>query len=300
MKSLIKQVFYTSLLVISLIVILGFIIPFVAKQLSIYEITYTVVSSKSTIILIGVILHFLCGFYMFKTKLFQGTSIITVILVFLFFYIGFTSMIRISRGESLTYFELELSLIAGLILGYLLHKFKTIFQRVGSIIILVLLIAFTNYYTIPFTNQKGSYNNYDGKSNMRKVKYLALYNGKGEIKKIHNQESKIVVIDFWNNTCAICFKKFPKYIEFQKQYVNNPTIEIIALNVFEEKKEIIEGEKLLEQTKNQDLINYYISKDSISIFNVSRYPKVVVIKNNRITFEGNLETLLLYKDVYLE
>lgn len=300
MKSLIKYVFYTSLVVISLITILGFIIPFIAKQLSIYDITDAFVSSKSTIILIGIILHFFCGFFMFKTKLFNGARFITVIVVFLFFYIGFTSVIRILQGETLTYFELELSLIVGLILGYLLHKFNATSYKIGIISLLAIFIAFTNFFTIPITNQQASYKNYNGKSNMRKINNLVLYDGNGDLQKIYNQESKIVVIDFWNNTCAICFKKFPEFIKLQKRFQDIPNIEVIAMNVFKEKNEIIEGEKLLEKTKNQDLVNYYISKDSISVFNVSRYPKVVVIRNNRITFEGNLETLLLYENDFLD
>lgn len=105
-------------------------------------------------------------------------------------------------------------------------------------------------------------------------------------------EDKIVILDFWNTSCSVCFNEFPKMNVLYNKYKNDKKVLIVAINVpvnnedFKSRKESFENEKL-------DFKTLYTksTQDIQSLLNFNTYPNIIILKNNRIVFSGNIEPL---------
>jgi thiol-disulfide isomerase/thioredoxin len=104
-------------------------------------------------------------------------------------------------------------------------------------------------------------------------------------------KDKIIVLDFWTTSCAICFTKFPGLEETYLKYKNNPDVLIYAVNV------PLRNDKFDETTTILKKLGYTFPKiyatsakqveDSLKI---NAYPHLLIIKNGKIRFSGILET----------
>lgn len=299
MKSLSKQLFFVSCIGILMLLFIGFLIPLIGQQLSIYGISDLLIENKDIVILMIVSLNYFLGFYLGCSKHFTRIKLYHVLGIFAILYIGITAINQISQ-ESMNFFELEISLLLGLALGYLTSNTKLYLVKIALVFCTIVLLFVTFNYTIPLSNQKNIYGNYSGNSDYRKVKNMMLLNSDMKEFIIDNQKDKTIVIDFWNNSCLVCFEKFPKFKELQNEYQAQKNIQFLTINVISSFKEILTAESLLTKTMNQDLNNYFILQENSHTFNISWFPKVVVIKNNEIVFEGTIETLMMFKQQYLE
>ena len=117
-----------------------------------------------------------------------------------------------------------------------------------------------------------------------------------KISDSHNQvmtnetfRNKIVVLDFWNTACGVCFKKFPSLQEKYDTYKNTEGVEIYAINL-----------NLKRDTLNQAIntirrLNYsfpvlVVYGDTLAKkFNITGVPATIVIQNEKIVYRGDIE-----------
>lgn len=113
---------------------------------------------------------------------------------------------------------------------------------------------------------------------------------------------KIIVLDFWNTACGVCFKKFPEFEKLYLKYKDNPNIEFYSVNM------PLKRDKFENVVSQVDKLNYkfptlYCKTDSKVVeekLKIDGYPTFLIIKNNRIRFDGFLnidENIFLYNTV---
>jgi thiol-disulfide isomerase/thioredoxin len=105
-----------------------------------------------------------------------------------------------------------------------------------------------------------------------------------------NLKDKIVVFDFWNTGCGVCFRKFPLLQEKFVKYRSIPGIEFYAVNIPIRRDTIGEAEKIISEYEYTFPVLIARNDSFAKLFKVFAYPTVVIIKNGKeIIFRGNIE-----------
>jgi thiol-disulfide isomerase/thioredoxin len=129
---------------------------------------------------------------------------------------------------------------------------------------------------------------------------LYVLNGKtSDTLNLNDLKDKIVVLDFWNNNCGICFQKFPQLKKLKDKYKNNDNISFYAINAYKSKEEIKIGQQLFDSLDN-GINTYFLSKDKSESLRIQGFPTVLVIKNNKVIFRGSIEALSIFDKFYLK
>jgi len=313
MKLYFKQIFVLFLLLTFTIAFSIIVVPLAGRWLNNLRITNFFIHFREANDLLIIFIHFLVGYFLVnKIKLLKSLDNKHIILFFFFFYV-LISIVNLylkkdNRFTSLPHNLLyllginlkEISFVIGLAIGLFFRNSDKKFTKIISFFVIGLFLIFTKNITLPLSSQHYIYGNFTGKTNnLNYIDNLKLINSKGD--KIDlDITDKIIVIDFWNKNCGLCFQKFPIVKKMQEEYKNKNKIRIIAVNIFKDEEDIKTSEKLLKQTDNSNLINYYLPKDNAGIFNIEWYPKTIVIKKNKIIFEGHIEILQLFEHLYLK
>ena len=123
----------------------------------------------------------------------------------------------------------------------------------------------------------------------------------GKLTKAINlkDNNKTYVIDFWNNNCGVCFQKFPLFDKLQQKYIVRNDLVFIAVNVYKEVDDIVDGNTLFK-SQGHHFETYYIRKEDVTDFEIKGFPTTVVVNNNTITFKGTVETLDLLASFILK
>lgn len=303
MKSSIKQFLVLLLVGVAVLFFLGAVIPFVSKFLANYEITDSLIAHKNFIILFIIFCHYLLGLVIKRIKTLKSLEAYKIALFFFILYLLLYVVVFIIKERDNFSFFTEFTLVLALIIGLYTAEIKKKVFYLISLVLIAILISFTNFITIPIGNQLKSYHNYTGfldKSKYRQINSLVVKDHNGNEKVFSTENDKILIIEFWNNNCSICFEKFPKIKMLQKEYKESNAIDVITLNVYKSKDDISTGQELLISTDNETLNNYFIHESKTKAFEINWFPKFVVVKNNTIIFEGMLETFLIFRDYYLK
>lgn len=115
---------------------------------------------------------------------------------------------------------------------------------------------------------------------------------------VNFDKNKIIVLDFWNTSCGVCFKKFPEFEKFSKNFENESNIEFYSVNIPLERDKFSDVVNMVSKL-NYDFKTIYATSVSEAANNldVQVYPTILIIKNNKIKFSGYLnidEVILLY------
>lgn len=181
-----------------------------------------------------------------------------------------------------------------------LSKTKKISQKILILLTSFLIIVILNKYIPQIISQKIFFNNVNGEAkkeiNISKIPFLTFDNNSD---KYFFEKDKIIVLDFWNNNCGSCFKKFPKLNTFYNKNKSNKNLQIFSANVYKSESEIKKGNELLTRY-NYDFKNIFISNKYKNDFQIEAFPTVIVIKNNEIIFKGTIETLDNFNFLYIK
>lgn len=116
---------------------------------------------------------------------------------------------------------------------------------------------------------------------------LLSYNQASDTIKI-NESSGIKIIDFWTESCGICYKAFPKFSEIKNDYAANKNITFItALN--SKKDNFREIAHRIDSTYN--LNTFIVSDKDCKKLKIDGYPTIIIFNNNTMIFRGSAETL---------
>lgn len=184
--------------------------------------------------------------------------------------------------------------------GYFLSTISTLKFKIALSLSFLLIISLASLVIISFSEQIDFYGNIDGSvnytSNDSSFNVLDFKNSKRL--NLLEIEKEIIVLDFWNNNCAVCYIKFPKYKKLRDKYKNNNEIGFYTINSYDEEEEIAEGQ-LISDSLNYKFLNYFQDRKISEKLNVYAFPTVLVLKNDKVVYRGSIEVLSTLDFIYL-
>lgn len=128
------------------------------------------------------------------------------------------------------------------------------------------------------------------------VPKIKLFTEQNKVTRLDTIKNKIIVLDFWTTSCAVCFQKFPAYEELFLEYQNNPNVEMYVVNI-PTKKDSTGRAKRMINTLEYKFPKLYAKSDSIpKSLGFHSYPHLTILKNGKIRFNGSL---IVEKDIFL-
>lgn len=218
-------------------------------------------------------------------------TIVTIVLVILILkYISEGSLVFLDIS---TYIFLSLIILFYVIAVQFAKKTKYSILFGSCFIVINYILCFYIYF---FVINYSIYGTYNGMYDYNIKNTIIFKDDKGIPKQLDN--NKVYVIDFWNKTCGVCFKKFPKFDRLKSKYSDVNNIEFIAVNIYNSENDIEYSQKLFDKT-NLDFKTYYIDKKDSKELKADFFPTTIVIKNGKIIFKGHIETLNALRFIYL-
>lgn len=164
-----------------------------------------------------------------------------------------------------------------------------IFTKVKFKLIPTLSVTFFYYISFyAFTTIFIFISNYDAEKNIIFPK-IDLLNKQS--KNVVLQSDKIIILDFWSTSCGICFEKFPDLEATYNKYKNNSKVEIYAVNF------PLKNDHFEQSIKILDSIGYKFpqlfarsGQEIEQKLNFNTFPHLIILKNNRVRFDGMFET----------
>lgn len=196
-------------------------------------------------------------------------------------YIGF------SYDASTIVFSILPAFLAGLILLLLKNKSPRIIYS-GAFAGLVFILWFNLLFYYKWVNFC-DYGSFTGTP-------VAHCNIEGTIKALNNSsepinlksDSRLLVVDVWNEACGVCYKKFPVFSGLKQKYHKKEEIHFIS-GLHPVKQNFKDYAREVDSIYS---FSTYILNDSlIKRLHVDFYPTVVVIQNGKLVFSGSVELL---------
>lgn len=181
--------------------------------------------------------------------------------------------------------------IIGVLSGYLFLRLPFTILKTTPFIVSICLAWLYISKLSPYWHNYASHNTFSGSESTKVPEGWYLYSKDNDTFRIKDYANKTVILDFWNTSCGVCFRKFPI---LQKQYdelTKNPDIVIQAVNIELERDSAMAAFEILS-TKGYTFPNLKASKNMDSIFGVVVYPTVLILQDNKIVFRGNIETAI--------
>lgn len=172
----------------------------------------------------------------------------------------------------------------GIILGFLAWRVKQ--ARIVFILSTLVLALTVQFYLYTRWLDYLSYGQFSTEMN-QPIPQLKFVNELGTIKGNEIFEDKIVVLDFWNTACGVCFQKFPALQKMSDQY-SNSNIEIYAINVSLKRDTINQSYQALKKYSYTFLNLVAAEQSIIEEMNVLAYPTTFIVVNGVIKFKGDL------------
>jgi len=160
--------------------------------------------------------------------------------------------------------------------GSISYKF---FDKIPLKISLVLLVFFLGYFGYPKFAREVFYQKSIVNESLPKE---LIFSGN---KTLNKDDSKPLVLEFWNSGCVKCIKDFPKFQDF---YNNNfDQFRIVSVNVplRRDKERHFNAQKFIDSLGFNFPVYSMDAKDAKEI-GINSYPTVLVIHKNQIKYRG--------------
>jgi len=184
----------------------------------------------------------------------------------------------------------SLAHIAGIMIGSLIYKFSGNRLQAVSIAVFVLVcslwISFKGYgYWLNYRNY-GSFTT----SVAEGRPILSLYDEYGQIKPSNFFSGKIIVLDFWNTSCGVCFEKFPLVQASCFKYASNPKIAVFSVNIPIKSDKPGEAIKVFKEQGLKIPALYAKNRNMEKLLNITAYPTVLILdQKQNIVYRGGIE-----------
>jgi thiol-disulfide isomerase/thioredoxin len=240
------------------------------------------------------ILFFSFIVYLYKKKLYFKLPVIVIVISFLFLIIA--KYLKSGKIElDLPTFSFLFSIILFFLLSILFSKKKSF--RIIYLVFFIIINYFFCFYIYFLSTNYISFGTYNGSFNYTISKQINVKDEAGFLKSLRND--KTYVIDMWNKGCGICFKKFPKFENLKNKYAKVKNVDFFAINIYNSEKEIKPSQELFNK-KNLSFQTYYVYQNDAFDLKTDFFPTTLVIKNGKIIFKGNVETLDALHFLYLK
>lgn len=172
----------------------------------------------------------------------------------------------------------------GIVLYFLNKKARLLY-----IILTLILINWCSFIGYKYWLNKMNYGTYTGHIKMKKK--IELGGRSGETTYLSNSHfsGKILVLDFWNTRCGVCFQKFPLLQKTYEKYKFNKNILIYAVN----KQFQDDDERYIFQIIKERGFSFPILLPSdMSLaekFEITSYPTTLLVdKDGYVFFKGDI------------
>lgn len=176
-------------------------------------------------------------------------------------------------------------LMLGILTGFIYSKNK----RIVNIIALTLLIGGWELIGQKTFTNKMLYGSYNQKtiSNFPSIK---LADSSNFILNA-NETDKIILLDFWNTGCGVCFSLFP-YIDSVNKKIDTNKYDIRLVNIPMNGQTRENNFSRLNEFPFKIKQLFANDKSIADSFNIVAYPTTLIIKNNMVVFRGEFENAI--------
>jgi thiol-disulfide isomerase/thioredoxin len=108
---------------------------------------------------------------------------------------------------------------------------------------------------------------------------------------ISKLKGKVILLDFWNSHCGVCFREFPKVQTMYDKYKTNANVKLYSVNSFFQDIDK-DGDALRFIKQRSYTFPVLICKEESTLkkMKIIAYPAVLIIdKNGELVFRGNIE-----------
>lgn len=104
-------------------------------------------------------------------------------------------------------------------------------------------------------------------------------------------EGKVLVLDFWNTTCGLCFQKFPQLEKLHKQFENDPNVLVLAVNSPLKRDPADKAKAVMEDLGYSFGNLYALDTETAADFDIHYFPVVLYAKSEAGNpyYKGSLE-----------
>ena len=173
--------------------------------------------------------------------------------------------------------------------GFMFYIYKGIRHRLLIISLCVFLCVFYVFYGHKYWLNYLNYGTATGRmAKKTEVNWVYDINDSSGILKKIAQNDNLIVLDFFNTACPVCFAKFPILQKIYNQYKDNSKITIYAINI-PLKRDTIGMAVDMVKRKNFTFPVMVGKYKLDSVFDIKSYPTTILLKNNTIIFKGDIE-----------
>ena len=281
----------TKYLFKSLIILLVFILPFIASGLSSLITKHILVDTFGLTDGSRLIFDFLLMFFvvLLSLKLFDKHIGINAVLI----TVGISLIVLFilnASGKTIKFSVKIAPLYISRILG-LVAAFHYFIRKQNKLKIPLLLFIFPLILSMGINDlwvHKIEYGNWTGEVQAQQVANFELQNKEGAVVNNQTLKGKIVLFDFWYINCGPCWKNFPKLQQIYNKYEANPLVEVYAVN---RPMRYDKPSALFSKIEDKGYTFPVLkgSQNVMDILGVYKYPTVMILnQNGDMVFMGEL------------
>lgn len=130
---------------------------------------------------------------------------------------------------------------------------------------------------------------FTGKVNIQMPKGWYTYSEKQDTFDADFYLNKIVLLDFWNTSCGVCFKKFPELENLYQKHRQEKNFILQSVNIPISRDTLGMAFKMVDQKNRYSFPVVVGNEEMRAAFNISAYPTVLLIDHGKVIFRGRLE-----------
>ena len=225
---------------------------------------------------------------------------LVTIMTFVGIFLGVNTYLKGLNSLRVGGFLHILLFVTSILAGHLIANANSNFKKYGYLLVFIFLTIPSAIFVPTIASQQTFFRTFTGDVNYSvKLHELPILDGVSLDTIKLGIPNHVIVLDFWNNTCGVCFQKFPTVAKLKKKYDGNPNVSFYAVNAFRNPNEIPSGIKLFNKY-GEGLKTYFLDNNIAQKYRVEAFPTILVIKNNKVIFRGTIETLQMFDWKYLK
>lgn len=206
-----------------------------------------------------------------------------------FFLLDLT--VRFLEGFSNSYFSLFRLVYfpLGIITGYLLYNKRWKLSILIAASITIVTFFFQTRYIKPYLHYL-NFHTSTGMVNLSTPLSWKMHTVNGDTITNNDLKEKIILLDFWYTSCGVCFRKFPTLQQLYDSLGHRKDLAFYAVNIPWRRDTPGLAMQLIK--KRGYTFPIAIGDQLLaSSFGIETYPTLVVIKDQRVVFFGDIDLL---------
>lgn len=115
-----------------------------------------------------------------------------------------------------------------------------------------------------------------------------IFYSENELVRLDTIKDKIIVLDYWTTNCGVCFQKFPDFDKVYQDYKDNSNVLMYTVNIPIKRDTIGQAKKMIARFNYQFPVLYADSDKNPISLGFNGYPRLIILKNGKIRYNGSL------------